>query len=47
MDALKNAFGNNLTLQNIDQIEGANYMEKFEKGDELMMKYLISISSRD
>jgi hypothetical protein len=47
MDALKHAFGNNLTLQNIDNIEAANYMEKLKKGDELMMKYLISISSKE
>lgn len=47
MDALKSAFGNNLTLQNIDEIEGANFMEKFIKGQELMIKYLISVSSRD
>ncbi|MDY2588112.1 alpha/beta fold hydrolase [Winogradskyella aquimaris] len=47
MDALKNAFGNNLTLQNIDEIEGANFMEKFKKADELMLKYLISVSKED
>jgi pimeloyl-ACP methyl ester carboxylesterase len=46
MEALKRVFGNNLTLQNIDDIEGSNYMEKFEKGDEIMMKYLISISGK-
>jgi hypothetical protein len=47
MDALKGAFGNNLTLQNIDDIEGANLMEKFEKADEIMIKYLISISGKE
>jgi pimeloyl-ACP methyl ester carboxylesterase len=44
MDALKKAFGSNLTLKNLDEIEGANYMEKFKKGDEIMLEYLISIS---
>ncbi len=47
MDALKRAFGNNLTLQNIDEIEGADFMEKFVKGNEIMIKYLISVSSKD
>jgi hypothetical protein len=43
MEALKNAFGNYLTLQNMDDIEGANLMEKFKKSDELMMSYLVSL----
>ncbi len=47
MDALKRAFGSKLTLENIDNLEGANYMEKFIKGEELMIKYLISISTNE
>jgi pimeloyl-ACP methyl ester carboxylesterase len=47
MDALISAFGNNLTLQNFDEIEGADFMEKFTKGNEIMMKYLISVSGKD
>jgi hypothetical protein len=47
MNALKDAFGSNLTLQNIDDIEGGNLMEKFQKADEIMMKYLISVSGKD
>lgn len=47
MDALKRAFGSKLALENIDNLEGANYMEKFEKGEELMMTYLISISTNN
>ncbi|OZV70096.1 alpha/beta fold hydrolase [Winogradskyella aurantia] len=47
IDALKRAFGTNLTLQNIDDIEGANFMEKFKKGDEIMMTYLMSLNVDD
>ena len=47
LDALKGAFGSNLTLQNIDNIEGATLMEKFEKADEIMMTYLISLNNED
>ena len=46
MKALKNAFGDHLTLQNLDEIEGANFMEKFKKGEEIMMQYLISLSQK-
>ena len=47
INALKDAFGSNLTLQNIDNIEGATLMEKFEKADEIMMTYLISLNNED
>jgi pimeloyl-ACP methyl ester carboxylesterase len=47
MDALKSAFGDKLTLQNTDDIDEADMMKKFEKADEIMMKFLISISSKD
>jgi pimeloyl-ACP methyl ester carboxylesterase len=47
MDALKSAFGNHLTLQNFDEIQGADFMEKFNKGNEIMLRYLISVSSKD
>lgn len=47
MNALKRAFGEYLTLQNVDDIEEADMMKKFEKADEIMMKFLISISSKE
>jgi pimeloyl-ACP methyl ester carboxylesterase len=47
LDALKRTFGDQLTLLNIDELKGANYMENFKKGEELMMEYLISIGSKE
>lgn len=47
IDALKRAFGANLTLQNMDDIEGADMMEKFEKADDIMLKFLVSIAGKE
>lgn len=47
MDALKRTFGDNLTLQNIDEIDAPNMMKRFEKADEMMIAYLISVSSTE
>jgi pimeloyl-ACP methyl ester carboxylesterase len=47
INSLKSAFGNNLTLQNIDDVEGADLMKKYEKADEIMMKFLISVNGED
>jgi len=47
MDALKRTFGDNLTLKNIDEIDEADMMKKFEKTDEIMMKFLISVSNKE
>ena len=46
MDALKSAFGDNLTLKNIDEIEEADMMKKFQIADKIMMEHLISLSSK-
>jgi pimeloyl-ACP methyl ester carboxylesterase len=47
MDALKRAFGDNLTLQNMDDIQEVDIMKKFEKADEIMMQYLISLHTEN
>ena len=45
MDALKSAFGGNLTLKNIDEIDESDMMKKYQIADKIMMEYLISLSS--
>lgn len=46
LEALKRAFGDHLTLQNIDKVEGANFMERFHNADAITMKYLIALNNK-
>ena len=47
INALKSAFGGNLTLKNIDEIDEADMMKKYQIADKIMMDYLISLSSKN
>jgi pimeloyl-ACP methyl ester carboxylesterase len=46
LDGLKLAFGDNLTLQNTDQIEEKELWKKLKRAEQFMMNYLVSLSEQ-